>query len=142
MSDDMTNKPTVMAAMMRERERHASEALSNFFAAAQSVVDWAERELKWQPIETAPWREDFDGEYDYRFPDSGQGVGQVCKTDLFDDELAVWLPDEHIADVWYEQVGSVSKPTRWRPLPPSPTDQLPGPLQALSDALKAVKGGV
>jgi hypothetical protein len=103
--------------------------------AAQAVLKYAEENLTWRPIESAPWREDEDNEYDYRSPDSGEGIGQVYQTDMFDDDEGSWLPDLHVGDVLYKKIdGVVSRATHWRPIPPTQTPAV------FTDLAAAVEG--
>lgn len=113
--------------------------LDDLIAACDSVLDWADANARWFDISTAPWLKDVDSEYDYRSPDSGNGIGQVYKTDLFDDDLGEWLPDVHVGDVFYQRNGAVSKPTHWRPIQNPPPGQLPAPLERLGEVLRRIK---
>lgn len=117
------------------------KALYDEWVAAQDdALNWADANARWFDISTAPWLKDVDSEYDYRSPDSGNGIGQVYKTDLFDDDLGEWLPDVHVGDVFYQRNGAVSKPTHWRPIQNPPPGQLPAPLERLGEVLRKVKG--
>ena len=117
------------------------KALYDEWVAVQDeALNWADANARWFDISTAPWLQDVDSEYDYRSPDSGNGIGQVYKTDLFDDALGEWLPDVHVGDVLYKRNGAVSKPTHWRPIQNPPLGQLAEPLERLGEVLRRIKG--
>ena len=114
----------------------------NLVKLADAARDYADKHCRWFDISTAPWLQDKDGEYDYRSPDSGEGVGHVYKTDLYDEEEGVFLPDVHVGDVFYKRIDHVIvRPLYWRPpSPPPSTPPLPAVFVELGAALEKIKG--
>lgn len=120
-----------------------AEALTALIPLADAACDYADQHCRWFDISTAPWLQDKDGEYDYRSPDSGEGIGHVYKTDLYDEEEGVFLPDVHVGDVFYKRIDHVIlRPLYWRPPPPPPANPpLPAVFADLGAALEKIKEG-
>ena len=98
-------------------------------AACDAALDWADRDLKWSCISTAP----LNG-------GSSEKFQVLYKGGHFEDVWSyagkIWVADQDGCDCQVS-LGDVS---HWRPIQNPPLGQLPEPLERLGEVLRRIKG--
>ena len=107
-----------------------ADRMDALLSAGEALLDWARRELMWQPIETIPIGSEARFQILYARSYCGDAYA-------WSHNGKVWVTDEDGCD---EQVG-LDEISHWRPILDTEPGKLPEPLEALGAVLRRVKGG-
>ena len=109
-----------------------ADRMDALLSAGEALLDWARRELMWQPIETIPISNGPETRFQILYARSYCGSAYA-----WSHNGKLWVTDEDGCD---EQVG-LDEISHWRPILDTEPGKLPEPLEALGAVVRKIKGG-